>query len=149
MLRPSLSLQIIIGVLGLGCGEPPQPQDDAGPPPPDTEPGILETSPSELLVPQGERACTTSDECMLTAAGCCTCGTAGGSLTAINRRFESAVDERRSQLCEEFACFLIVSSDPTCCALNAVCSEGMCEVFGFSDRSAVFDCVPPPYPPND
>jgi len=148
-MTPMLRLLLFLGVLGLGCGEPTQPQRDAGPPPPDDEPGILPTSPSDLLVLQSERECTTSSDCLLAVAGCCTCGTGGGSLTAINRQFEAAVDGRRDQACEGIGCFLIVSSDPTCCALSAECAEGVCEVFGFSDRSAVFDCVPPPYPPSD
>lgn len=91
--------------------------------------GVIESVVDDRIIADGDRVCAASSECVVVAADCCGCG-GGGRATAIRRDARDGVDARRGDSCVGVSCVDGLEEGPTCCAQQAACVDGRCELFG-------------------
>lgn len=77
------------------------------------------------FVDDQERVCSADADCTLTPQHCCTCA-AGGRQDAVNQARLPGLIGRRAVTCTDYACPQVVSDDPSCDAVRAVCRDGRC-----------------------
>jgi len=83
---------------------------------------VLAAAPDAAAAPS---ACRVDSDCVLVPDDCCGC-TDGGKQKAIPKRDKTPHERARQARCAETLCAAVMSQDPSCAAVSAVCKEGKC-----------------------
>jgi hypothetical protein len=76
---------------------------------------------------KGKPACKVDSDCALVPTDCCDCNN-GGKQKAILARDRASYERSRQGRCTDTLCPAVVSQDPSCAAMAAVCKEGRCSL---------------------